>query len=454
MKCSSIDPSGGEFYITPAIAPIVSATGIGCSNSFDMDSLVLTLGSAIPPGKYKISSKPNSAGLTLLDNCDRTIPVTDSEQIEVYPLIPTPMDSVTPVFCRPNTLQLVFKKPMMCSTIEPGGTDFLITGPSTITIISATGICDESGLTNTINISLFSPITKGGSYIITLKKGTDGNTIKNECSMETATGSKITFTAYDTVSAVFNTIIHLGCSGDTIHYLHTNPNSVTSWLWQFDNNITSSQPDTSIIYYIFGTKNSKLLVSNGVCSDSTFQTVALDNELKASFEGSTLICPSDSAIFADKSIGKIVKWTWDFDNGNQSILQQPPYQKYPSGSLTREYLIKMIVTNDMGCSDTASQTLTVFNTCTIAVASAFTPNGDGLNDYLYPINAYKARDLTFNVYNRLGQLVFSSHDWQKKWDGTFHGQPQDAGTYVWFLQYTHVDTGKKYFLKGTSVLIR
>ncbi|MBK8301445.1 MAG: gliding motility-associated C-terminal domain-containing protein [Chitinophagaceae bacterium] len=38
--------------------------------------------------------------------------------------------------------------------------------------------------------------------------------------------------------------------------------------------------------------------------------------------------------------------------------------------------------------------------------SAFTPNGDGKNDFLYPLNAVKANNLEFKVYNRMGQLVF------------------------------------------------
>jgi gliding motility-associated-like protein len=96
----------------------------------------------------------------------------------------------------------------------------------------------------------------------------------------------------------------------------------------------------------------------------------------------------------------------------------------------------------------------VVKTCYIAVPGAFTPNGDGFNDYLYPLNAYKADDLTFNIYNRLGQLVFHSTEKFKKWDGRINGQLQSTGAYVWTLQYTNHDTGKKIFLKGSSLLVR
>ena len=96
----------------------------------------------------------------------------------------------------------------------------------------------------------------------------------------------------------------------------------------------------------------------------------------------------------------------------------------------------------------------VLYNCYIAVPSAFTPNGDGLNDYLYPLNAYKADNLEFRVFNRWGQLVFETKDWTKKWDGKITGNPQAPGTYVWMLRYINRDTGKLFSEKGTTVLIR
>jgi hypothetical protein len=50
--------------------------------------------------------------------------------------------------------------------------------------------------------------------------------------------------------------------------------------------------------------------------------------------------------------------------------------------------------------------------------------------------------------------MFKTNDWTKKWNGKIKEEPQPAGVYVWTLRYTHHDTGQKYFLKGTTVLIR
>jgi gliding motility-associated-like protein len=87
------------------------------------------------------------------------------------------------------------------------------------------------------------------------------------------------------------------------------------------------------------------------------------------------------------------------------------------------------------------------------VPTGFTPNGDGLNDYLYPLNAYEATDLTFSIYNQYGQRIYLTRDWTHKWDGSFNGHPQPTGVYVWMLQYKDL-TGKTLFFKGTTVLMR
>ena len=55
---------------------------------------------------------------------------------------------------------------------------------------------------------------------------------------------------------------------------------------------------------------------------------------------------------------------------------------------------------------------------------------------------------------RLGERVFHTTDWTKKWDGTINGNPQDTGVYVWILKYTNRDTGKRVFQRGSTVLIR
>ena len=135
-------------------------------------------------------------------------------------------------------------------------------------------------------------------------------------------------------------------------------------------------------------------------------------------------------------MGDIISWSWNFGDGDTSSQQTPQPIHYPKTGQQNTYVVSLIVQNNAGCYDTTATTINVLKTCYIAVPSAFTPNGDGNNDYLYPLNAYKADNLEFKVYNRLGQLVFQTTDWTVRWDGKINGVSQATGTYVWTLSYT------------------
>ena len=457
MKCNSLTASGSEFTLTPAIANVISATGFGCGTGFDMDSLILTLDTPLPPGNYTINIQNGTDGNTIRDNCDRDIPVGESIPLVVYPLIPTPMDSISKLGCAPDELQLVFRKNMKCNSIAADGSDFVVTmlsGTTPVSVIGASGNCSADGLTPIIKVKLSAPIQTRGTYQVMLVTGSDGNTIFDECSQETPAGATLIFNTKDTVNADFSYAIKYGCERDTINYFHDGRNEVNLWKWNFDRTRSSSLQNPTIIYGSFGLKKTYLIVSNGVCRDTTDTVpIFLDNEVKAAFETTAFVCPNELAVFKDNSIGNIVSWYWDFGNGITSNSPTPAPQSYMVPRVTMNVFPKLIVQNNLGCFDTAIQKIIVPYSCYIAVPNAFTPNNDGLNDYLYPLSAYKARDLLFRVYNRVGQLVFETRDWTKKWDGRFKGQPADMGTYVWILTYTNTDTGKKVAQKGSTILL-
>ena len=458
MKCNSLSGTGSEFILTPPVANVVSASGFGCSNGFDMDSMTVTLDAPLPPGNYTITVRQGTDGNTIRDACDREIPVGENIPLVVFPLLPTPMDSLSKISCSPDELQLVFRKNMKCNSIAADGTDFvvdLISGTTAVTVIGASGNCSADGLTPIIKVKLSAPIQTKGTYRLRLVTGSDGNTIGDECNQFTPEGSSLVFNTKDTVNAGFTYAINLGCVRDTINYFHDGRNEVNVWKWNFDNLRTSRLQNPSIVYGSFGLKQTQLIVSNGVCTDtSAVIPILLDNELNAAFEATSIVCPNELAVFKDKSIGNIVSWNWDFGNGISSNSPNPSPQLYLTSSITKDVFPRLIVQNNLGCFDTAIQKIIVPNNCYVAVPNAFTPNKDGLNDYLYPLNAYKATGLLFRVYNRVGQLVFETRDWTKRWDGSFKGQPADLGTYVWILQYTHIDTGKWVEQKGTTILLK
>jgi gliding motility-associated-like protein len=115
---------------------------------------------------------------------------------------------------------------------------------------------------------------------------------------------------------------------------------------------------------------------------------------------------------------------------------------------------QVVVSDEAGCSDTAYVQVRIFKTePRIFVPSAFTPNGDNNNDVFRPIAAGMKQMEYFRVFNRWGQLVFSTTENGKGWDGRINGQEQASGTYVWLVKGIDY-TGKEFSAKGTVTLIR
>lgn len=456
IKCNTLAVNGSDFRLNIPGASIIAANAAKCSSSFDFDSLELTVNMPLPPGTHTLYAKIGTDNNTLKDNCDHEINVDDSVQFTVYPLYPTPMDSIVPVSCAPQTVELVFRKRMMCNSIAADGSDFTITGPSPILITGARGNC-ENGLSFTITLTLDKPIQKGGVYTVHLKNGSDGNPILDECAQATLVPSSLNFIVKDTVNADFSYHTNFGCAKNQVAFFHNGQNGITQWLWNFDNIQTSMLQNPVKDYYDFNPKNVKLIVTNGVCSDTAEINLVFNNYMKASFEITSLVCPGEKAIIKNQSVSNSpLSWNWNFNYSSSSTLQNPPPQIFTNNfpNTVIELPVTLVISNAYGCYDTATQYIKVINNCFIAVPAAFTPNGDGLNDYFYPLNAYKANNLQFAVYNRLGQQIFYTTDWTQKWDGRFKGNEQDPGTYVWTLRYVHADTKKLVEQKGTVILIR
>jgi hypothetical protein len=128
-----------------------------------------------------------------------------------------------------------------------------------------------------------------------------------------------------------------------------------------------------------------------------------------------------------------------------------PVGMYTAFDNVIRYAVK--VTTADGCSGEDSITVKVFKTRPdIFVPNAFTP-GLSINSVFRPIPVGIASLEYFRVYNRLGQLVYSTSAMGNGWDGMLNGVPQASGGYVWMVKGTDYlgDTISK---RGTMVLIR
>jgi len=131
----------------------------------------------------------------------------------------------------------------------------------------------------------------------------------------------------------------------------------------------------------------------------------------------------------------------------------------PVTMATSSIKYQVTATNGYYCTDTASINIYTFVNAPVAIPNAFSPNGDGKNDYFYVIGSSdikKVKDLA--VFNRYGQKVFESHnspanDRKYGWDGTINGKRVDTGTYVYEAMLEYMD-GSVQLIKGTITVIR
>ena len=91
----------------------------------------------------------------------------------------------------------------------------------------------------------------------------------------------------------------------------------------------------------------------------------------------------------------------------------------------------------------------------IFVPNAFTPNDDGKNDEFVILPVCIIDKYQIQIFNRWGQLMFTSLSPTKSWDGTFHGKQVDAGTYFYEIDAITEDKSRSVVkLKGDITLIR
>ena len=131
-----------------------------------------------------------------------------------------------------------------------------------------------------------------------------------------------------------------------------------------------------------------------------------------------------------------------------------PYIWNPVAKLNDDQTYIVRVSTKEGCYAFDTVNVKVYKTPPeIFVPTAFTPNGDGLNDQLLPIPVGISQIVYFKVYNRYGEMVFSTNEIGKGWNGIYKGRDQGNESFVWHV--LGIDyLGKPVFKKGESTLIR
>ncbi|RIV18671.1 gliding motility-associated C-terminal domain-containing protein [Fibrisoma montanum] len=163
------------------------------------------------------------------------------------------------------------------------------------------------------------------------------------------------------------------------------------------------------------------------CRISQQRIAEVGQPIQLNVPGGYSILAGGKVTLAVSASNSQVRVQWSPPDGlNDTELLQP--EASPQQSQT--YTIR--VTDPAGCTATASVPVRVFGQ--VSIPTAFTPNGDGLNDTwdLPGIGTYPDCEVT--IYNRWGSVIFQSVGYAQPWDGRFRGVPVEAGAYAYQIR--------------------
>ncbi len=192
--------------------------------------------------------------------------------------------------------------------------------------------------------------------------------------------------------------------------------------------------------------------TEGCKSDPTYDTVHVhplpDPVFNIAPKATGTLCLEDSILFSARHQDANCSYLWEpehcFNNNNKPEI----WGKVEQGRTD----IWLTITDPFGCKASYNRELSPDACCTVLFPTAFTPNGDGLNDKFRPIfNGYHNFH-QFRIVNRWGQTVFESANSNPEWDGSFNGVPQDMGVYYYFIKFDC--GGNTIEQKGDCTLVR
>lgn len=123
------------------------------------------------------------------------------------------------------------------------------------------------------------------------------------------------------------------------------------------------------------------------------------------------------------------------------------------GAVGEDIQYEVVAVDQEGCKAEGYVKIRVYKGPEIYVPTGFTPNGDGRNDLFVPVPVGIDHYNYFRVFNRWGQLVFSTSRMHTGWDGRLGGREQPTGTYIWMVEGVTADN-RLISKKGTVTLIR
>jgi gliding motility-associated-like protein len=388
-----------------------SATATTCGNSNgSIDVTITTAGAA--PYRFSLSGANYQSGSSFsgLSGGNYTVYVLDNNNCG--DTLAVTVGSST------NSLALTF------NTVEPG-----CAGANSGSVEAVVSGGNPTYSFAWSNASTANPITNlsAGSYTLTVTDG-DGCTISQSTTLNAAQPFSISL-GNDTAF----------CAGGNA--LLNAPSGFAQYLWSNGETTPSINVNSSNLY--------SLTVTNASGCTATASVAVTVNE------NPIVSLPNDTTMFENNFIklSPVIsgnnngKYAWQPDDAI-SCTNCPNPVVNPQDTITYE----LTYTDNNKCVGIASIKVNVIKGGEIFIPNVFSPNGDGNNDILKPFG-YNIKNISWKVFNRWGELVFVSNDFNFGWDGTFKGIAQPIGDYVYTMEVTFLNKTVKHY-KGSLTLIR
>jgi gliding motility-associated-like protein len=240
------------------------------------------------------------------------------------------------------------------------------------------------------------------------------------------------------------------CPGLPITFIDSTRSTVkpiTQWLWDFGDGNTSALQYPVHTWPRGGTYNVMLASANARGCSDTFISRVVVQDFTPYAGDDTVIVKGESIYFAAQG-GTTYSWVPGTQLTDTSISN--PVGFYPD---TGRYQYIVRVKSSYGCTGYDTINVRIVDNVSFVLPNAFTPNGDGLNDYFRPRSVGYRNMKYFRVYNRWGEEVYFGESLESGWNGTYKGTAAPVGVYFWQLVY--VDRfGNEGFMKGDVTLLR
>jgi gliding motility-associated-like protein len=238
------------------------------------------------------------------------------------------------------------------------------------------------------------------------------------------------------------------CAGKEIRFTNLSSNefgAITKWKWSLGNADNSNLFEPAYTYQKYGNYSVSLsaTTANG-CTAHEKKTINIAKVIVSA--GNDTIASVGQPLQLNANGAKDYEWQPGTRLNNAATSN-------PVALLNNDQTYILKGTTAEGCIGYDTLNIKVFKLADIFVPTAFTPNGDGKNDFLYPICAGIKTLEHFTVFNRWGEVVFTTKKMGDKWNGIFKSSVPGTTTFVWMVKGISYD-GRIIERKGTTTLIK